>query len=350
MSVEMEQRTVDEAAVWDARLRSHSCTEQEREEFQRWLKLDPHHQTAYDRLQQSLGMLRAASDHPRLRAMRELASLAERRAQTRRRITVTAVAAGIAAIALTIGITHSNWDEPQHDLTCMAGRAPAQEALGCEVLMTSAAERRVVVLRDSSSVTLSSSTRIETEWLAHERRVRLISGRVLFRVAKDTTRPFVVTAGDRSVTALGTAFDVRLDAQRVHVTLLEGRVAVHGIGSAASEPTVELNPDQQLVALTGQAATVQTVDGMQESAWAQGQVYFSDEPLPAAVAEMNQHSTLQVVIADPTLSAYRVNGMFRTDNQDGFVSAITSYFPIEARPDGAGRIVLRSRSQGDPLE
>jgi len=212
--------------------------------------------------------------------------------------------------------------------------------------VTAATERRTVSLPDGSSVTLNASTRIETEWLAHERRILLVSGQALFRVAKDKTRPFIVTVGDRTVTALGTAFDVRLDADKVQVTLLEGRVAVRGVGLAAHQPTLELTPNQQLIAIDGELPIVQAVDTTRSSAWAEGQVYFTDAALPAAVAEMNQYSAQQIVVEDPTLSQYHVNGMFRAGNQDGFVGAITSYFPIDARPDGQGHIVLRSRPQG----
>lgn len=211
--------------------------------------------------------------------------------------------------------------------------------------MTAATERRTVSLPDGSSVTLNASTRLETEWLDHERRIHLVSGQALFRVAKDKARPFIVTVGDRTITALGTAFDVRLDADKVQVTLLEGRVAVRGVGKAAQQPTLELKPNQQMVALGGELPTVQSVDTTLASAWAEGQLFFTDKALPAAVAEMNHYSARQIVVADPALSEYRVNGMFRAGNQDGFVSAITSYFPIDARPDDEGRIVLKSRSQ-----
>ena len=40
------------------------------------------------------------------------------------------------------------------------------------------------------------------------RQVALISGQALFDVAKDPSRPFVVSADNRSVVAVGTAFDV----------------------------------------------------------------------------------------------------------------------------------------------
>jgi transmembrane sensor len=349
MISDIAQRTIDEAAAdWDVRLRSHRCTANDRDKFNAWLERDFRHRAAYERLQSGLATLCAASDHPQLRALSEVASLAERRATGRHRFTAWAMAAGIAALALTVGVLSWHWSPmPQIALrTAVSTARPRNSAT--EALVTAATERRAVSLPDGSSVTLNASTRIETEWLAHERRIRLLSGQALFRVAKDKTRPFIVTVGDRTVTALGTAFDVRLDADKVQVTLLEGRVAVRGVGKAAHQPTLELTPNQQFIAVDGELPTVQAVDTTRASAWAEGQVYFTDEALPAAVAEMNQHSAQQIVVADPTLSQYRVNGMFRAGNQDGFVGAITSYFPIDARQDADGHIVLRSRPQGAP--
>ena len=340
------QRTIDEAAAgWDVLLRSHRCTADDRDNFNTWLEQDSRHRVAYERLQSGLATLCAASHHPQLRALSEVASLAERRAAERHRFTTWAAAAGIAAVTLTVAVL--SWHRsPTPQIAVRTAVTTAQpRALGTEALVTGATERRTVSLPDGSSVTLNASTRVETEWLAHERRIRLVSGQALFRVAKDKTRPFIVTVGDRTVTALGTAFDVRLDANKVQVTLLEGRVAVRGVGIAAHQPTLELKANQQLIAVDGELPIVQAVDTMRASAWAEGQVYFTDKALPAAVAEMNQYSAQQIVVADPALSQYRVNGMFRAGNQDGFVGAITSYFPIDARPDGEGRIVLRSRTQ-----
>jgi len=347
MNADTQRRAINEAAAyWDVRLRSHTCAAEDREAFGAWMGADTRHRTAYERLQSVLATLRAASDHPQLRALREVASVAERRAAGRGRFVSWAVAAGIAAMTVTAGIVTWYWLPTSQGVA--QGPILAATALnqGAEWLVTGASERRTVSLPDGSSVTLNASTRLETEWLAHERRVWLVAGQALFRVAKDKARPFIVAAGDRTVTALGTAFDVRLEADRVQVTLLEGRVAVRGVGKASQQPMLELKPSQQLVAVDGDVPMVRVVDTVRVSAWAEGEVFFTDEALPAAVAEMNQHSSQQIVVADPALSQYRVNGMFRVGNQDGFVGAVTSYFPIEARPDGQGRIVLTSRQRG----
>src|SRR5690606_27077091 len=57
----------------------------------------------------------------------------------------------------------------------------------------------------------------------------LDKGQAFFRVAKDRRYPFVVSAAGRTVTALGTAFDVRVDSGALKVVLVEGKVRVESI-------------------------------------------------------------------------------------------------------------------------
>ena len=347
MTSRVRTAIVDEnAANWDARLRSHDCSAEERERFNIWLNEDPRHVEAFNRLQAVLSSLREASEHPQLRALREAARVAERRSAHLRMATQWSLAAGVAALVLAIAYWSWTWRKPLMPPIMAGSEATAVNSVleGTGELVTGLRERRTVALPDGTSATLNASTRLQTEWLPHERRIRLVAGQALFRVAKDKTRPFIVTAGDRTVTAVGTAFDVRLDADKVQVTLLEGQVAVKGLGSASNQPTLELRPSQQLIAIGGAPPTVRAVNVETASAWAEGQVFFTDEALPVAVAEMNQYSAQQVV-AGPELCDYRVNGMFRAGNQDGFVGALTSYFPIDAHRDNQGRLVLERRRE-----
>ncbi|MGH8210686.1 MAG: FecR family protein, partial [Steroidobacteraceae bacterium] len=318
------------AASWDARLRSHRCTDDDRAAFRVWCEADPRHQGAVDRLQQALATLRQAGEHPQVRALREVASVADKRTADRRRLWGAALAAGVLAAAAALTVTRvQQWEPPVTAATTSIG-VPVNMALSPGGGFASALnERRTIALRDGSSVTLNAATHIDTEWLPKERRIRLLSGQAVFRVAKDPTRPFIVTVGDRTVTALGTAFDIKLDADKVQVTLMEGRVVIGGLGKAAAQPTLELTPNEQLVATAGEAPKVRRVDIASATGWAEGQVYFTDETLSAAVAEMNQYSAEQITLGDPTLRDYRVNGMFRAGNQDGFAGALADYYPID---------------------
>jgi transmembrane sensor len=331
------------AADWDARLRSHRCTDADRSEFKAWCDQDQRHREAFDRLQRSLAALRQAADHPQIRALREMATIGERGFSARRIAWGAAIAASIAGVfviaAYRAGPGIATWQQPTN-----AGNTAAVQP----AFVTAADELRTVTLPDGSSVTMNAGTQIQTAWLPGERGIRLLSGQAFFRVAKDPTRPFVVTAANHTVTALGTAFDVKLETDKVQVTLVEGRVAVRGIGKAAGQPMTELAPHEQLAAADGALPTVRAVDVAMSVGWAEDQVFFTDESLARAVAEMNRHSAEQIVLDDPSLARYQVNGMFLAGNQRGFVSALSTYYPIEYRRDARGRIVLTRRQDSPP--
>ncbi len=339
-----DQNVDERAAAWDARLRSPDCSAAERAQFGVWLEADHRHRDAFDRLQAALAAVRAASERPQIRALLESARLVERESLRRQQVTRWVIAASVvlAVAGSALGLFH---EYRQRNLgPAQTNTVPVSDGASDTSLAwsTGPRERKTVALPDGTLATLNASTRLQTEWLPHERRIKLLAGEVLFRVAKDKSRPFIVTAGNRTVTALGTAFDVRLASDKVQVTLLEGRVVVKGLHTAARQPPLNLEPSQQLIALADQMPTIHQVDVAVASAWADGQVLFTDRALPDAVAEMNQYSTRQI-IATSELARYRVNGMFRAGNQDGFVSALTAYFPIDVREDEQGRLVLEDR-------
>ena len=330
------------AAAWDARLRSPHCSAADRAEFKIWREQASDHRGVFDSLQHALEVLRHGGEHPQIRALQEMAHIAEHRHADWRRHWRSALAAclliGGVVTTLTLDRSPVQSIAPSKAVTTL-GAVPAEASR----FVTESHERRTVGLPDGSSITLSAATSIETTWLPHERRIRLLGGQALFRVAKDPIRPFVVTVGNRTVTALGTAFDVKLRGDRVQVTLVEGRVAVRGVGEVAMQPLVELAPHEQLVVTGTQVPKVRLVDLATVTSWAEGQVYFTDEALATSVATMNQYSVDQIVIGDPSLNSYRVNGMFRAGNQAGFVAALADYFPIEVRREDTGRVILMPR-------
>ena len=100
-----------------------------------------------------------------------------------------------------------------------------------------------VVLPDGSNVWLNaaSSLRYPTAFAGDRRTVEL-SGEAYFEIAKDTRRPFVVSAKGMHVQVLGTAFNLMAypDEAAVNTTLVDGAVRV-----AAGKSSLLLNPDEQ---------------------------------------------------------------------------------------------------------
>jgi transmembrane sensor len=208
-------------------------------------------------------------------------------------------------------------------------------------------------LADGSTVDLNAQTSLEVVFTTRQRNVRLSRGEAYFHVAKNPRRPFIVTAADRRVIAVGTAFNVRLDADSMSVTLVEGKVRTEQMGATQGEGEVFLAPGQQLVtkrqggaralARPAPAYFLRTTDVEKVTGWRAGRVFLDDLPLVDAVAEMNRYSTVQIVVTEPLLRNLRVSGMFRAGEQDAFVAALEQYYPILAKRRGEREIVLTVR-------
>jgi len=191
-------------------------------------------------------------------------------------------------------------------------------------------------------VYLNTATHIVVHYDRHSRRVELEAGEALFDVAKSSDRPFMVTAGDRQVTALGTSFVVRRDAQRLAVTLVEGKVTVN--------QTFTLSPGQRLTLTPGGGARLDMPSLEIATAWRRGQVILDDTPLSSAVAEMNRYSPVELVIEQPEAGRLLISGLFQAGDSASFARAIAATYGLTALNKG-DRIVLAGvpRSGGQPV-
>src|SRR4029453_14217400 len=91
--------------------------------------------------------------------------------------------------------------------------------------------------------------------------------------------------------------------------------------------------------------SVRTIDVAKITGWRNGRIFLDDQPLAAAVAEMNKHSPVQVVISDASLEALHINGMFRAGEQERFVAALEAYFPSVAGRRTESQIILTEKQR-----
>lgn len=326
------------AAEWDAKLRGARTTPRDVEAFNAWLEQDGAHRAANGRLQSALSILRDNAHQDELNTLRTDAWGIVQRAKRRRFVTIIASAAA-AVLLLFVGITTQLKiaGDP-------VGRTPADT-----VFATSANQRTKVRLADKSVITLDAGTQLTARLGPTRREVTLLSGRALFEVAEDKRRPFVVKAKGRTITALGTVFDVSLSSQELRVTLAEGAVSVRPARPQPGKGQQILKPRQQFIERVGAAApTLRFVDAGRALGWTEGQIYFEDEPLATAVEEMNRYSRAEIVV-DAAAAQLRINGMFRTSNQAGFLEALELALPVKVRRDDQGRILVAG-PHGDKIE
>jgi transmembrane sensor len=175
---------------------------------------------------------------------------------------------------------------------------------------TDIGERRSLTLADGSTVDLNARSSIRVEFSKSERRVDLLGGQVLFRVAKDSQRPFIVRSGDATVRVIGTEFNVYRKSSGTTVTVLEGRVAA-GLTDQLGSAAVLLSAGEQVTVTPTAVPKPHPADLAATTAWVQRRMMvFDDTKLADVVEEFNLYNRRQLTIESATLSDLRVSGVY----------------------------------------
>lgn len=280
--------------------------------FESWLARSPEHRLAYWRLENAWRNAdRLASRSP----------ISVRRPSGRRWMRPAALAAGfVLAACLGGGAWHLVRQPPEQNLATEVGG------------------RRMATLADGSAIELNADTRVRTRLDGQGREVWLDQGEAYFEVAHDPGRPFVVHAGSRAVTVLGTRFLVKRIGDRVTVAVRDGKVKVQGDRIAARPLT--LTPGQIAVADGGSTLiATQSVEKVEEAlSWRTGFITFDNTSLAEAAAEFNRYNLKKMVVA-PEVADIRISGVFEARNVAAFSRLMRDGLDLEV-VDAGGRVSI----------
>jgi transmembrane sensor len=325
-----EEATRTAAADWLVRLQASDLDEAEALAFDAWLAADAANAAAYDATL-SVAMELEASAAAVAGALKAAPGRRAAPARSRGARRGWLIAGGFAAAA-TIAL---------------AVMPIGSFETATQTFATAKGEHRSVKLADGSTIDLNAGSRLTVRLGAHDRRIVLPEGEVMFDVAADSTRPFLIAAGDRTVRVVGTRFDVRRRAGLLSVTVERGVVEVQPADGAAGR-TFRLHPGQRLDHVEGAASvSVSAVDPLQVSSWRNGRLIYRDQPLGDVVADLNQQFPRPILIGDPALAQTRVSGVLVLDDQAAVIRRLALLAPIKALPSADG-IVLRSDPAAKP--
>lgn len=337
-----ESSSTEQAAAWYARHRSGPLSEADEARFAAWLKTDAANVTAWKEFGQLWARVEAVRDDPTILALREAA---RRRMKARPSVPrawgtgAALVASVVLGVAIWWGLRGS---VPQPT-------RPPEPSL-VRYASTEIGERSILVLLDGSKVTLNTASAVRADYTGPERRVTVVRGEAFFNVAKDPTRPFIVSARSREVIAVGTAFDVRLQPQQLRVTLVEGKVRVVPASSAAIDAAVKsalpvtLEAGMALVASDDGVNRIEKDDALRATSWLSGKLVFEDERLADVVAEMNRYCRQKLEIATAALGERKVSGVFDATDAGSLAKGLQDYGIARLTQQSATRIVLDSPS------
>lgn len=349
-SADAQKRIEQEASYWLARL-DGAESQQDAETFARahaqWLASDPRHLRAWQRMNdiwqdidlladdfpnaaQSIKPRHAPDDAEIINFARNThptdtdtgknlsavfsGSSGQPQAHAKRRpwrvVTSSALAASIALAALFGGMYY----------------LPRQTA----DLVTGYGEVRTTELPDGSVIALNTDTLIDVDYSGDARRITLISGEAVFTVSPDKTRPFIVTSGNGTATALGTVYGVRKYGENATVTVLESKVGVQC-------QCDNIGPDEQIVVLPGQKiqygpsgmGKVEST-ALTETSWLDGKLVFRNERLDDAIAKINRYHYGIIRLANRSRADERINGVVNLDNPTAMVDTLKDAMNLDS--------------------
>lgn len=309
------------AARWLERRQRDDWSEEDQVELDTWLSSSLANRTAYWRVKDS--WVRA----DRLRALGTPALEANKVEPSRPFLPlIFKLAAGIAAVAI-LGV----------------GTAALFRTTNEHTYSTDIGGRELLSFADGTRIELNTNTVLRTRMTTQERTVWLDKGEAYFRVKHDARHPFVVYAGARRITDLGTAFLVRREMRHLDVALLEGRVRVGATDSLTHSQNALLVPGDEAVATAHSlyvehkgASTLQN-----EVSWRRGVLTFKYTPLADAVAELNRYNRQKLVVADPALAHTTIYGIFPTDDVEAFVDVVKHVLGLHVARHNGNIVILR---------
>lgn len=339
------ERIVDEAADWFSLLQDPESKPEDREAFAQWLSASAEHVREYlalTALRTNLSQLKSTQTvdellqlaqsghadnvipldlHGDRKTLSPPRAGEEEGARGSGRARLYAIAAGLAAIALTAFFflrTNPN----------------------TVTYTTERGEQKSFTLPDGSVVTLNAVSELKLNFTDKYRDIRLETGEALFEVAKNPHRPFRVLTNDAIIQAVGTRFNVYHRRADTTVSVVEGTVEIqpaHDEKNQSSKPApapirvikgqrahVDLASQlakldtASVVSAASQPVTVTAANTEADTAWRQRRLIFESKPLGAIVEEFNLYNDTRLTVTDPKLSDLQISGNFNANDPHSF--------------------------------
>ncbi|WP_231491797.1 FecR family protein [Microbulbifer sp. HZ11] len=321
---------LDQACAWIARLRSDAISDAERRAFAAWMSGSAANREAFDEMTELWGDLGALSHMPLDDLYPESVPSSSHRATSQPASNTAAGPADTAAAS-------TGWNLPQWLMggsavaACLAvalwvgnewlQKAPVQQ----QIYATAVGETRTVSLADGSQVQLNTNSELIVNFSRDERRTQLLRGEAYFDVARQTSRPFTVAAGEANIRVLGTQFNVERNPDNTRVSVTGGTVAVSEARTASGlQPeSVKLTRNQKVSVSNSGLSEVARTSADEALDWTRGQLVFDHTPLDEVLEELNRYLKVPAAAA-PNVGDQTLSGTFELTDPESTLAAIAA--------------------------
>lgn len=213
------------------------------------------------------------------------------------------------------------------------------------VATTGKGEQVTISLPDGTQVTLNAESRLSynlSNFNSDERRVAF-DGEGYFRVAKNPSRPFSITAKGLKVSVLGTTFNLRARSAEAtaELSLEEGSVRFQSLKTGQD---VILSPNQKAILdqINGTVTVEESSYTTDASAWRRGELVFRNVPFAEVLEEIEEIYHVSIAIETKGLNYQDdlFTGVLSRTNINEVLEVIEHSYHLKATlKDGTIRLV-----------
>lgn len=188
------------------------------------------------------------------------------------------------------------------------------------------------ILPDGSKLSIDTKSNLQIEYFKDKRKVFLENGQVLFEVAKDKSRPFIITSGKTSIEVVGTKFEVKNLEHITTVSVEEGVVKV-SFNNHALLPNQDISllkkGEKIVISDLGKITYLGKTDIEEIAPWRNDELIFRKITLKEAFDTFSRYQDLKVEFQNKNFENKLFSGKFNTLEIDKFLFAIQKIYPIK---------------------
>ncbi|MBO9488784.1 FecR domain-containing protein [Endozoicomonas sp. G2_1] len=334
---------LEQASLWVSRM-DRGLTGAEKQALQTWIKESKAHEQA---------LMKMASLWDDLTVLEELKSLFPlAKAKSKRQVLLPlAMAASVALVSL-VSMNVFFDATPTQLWTAFNSTEQSQK------YRTEIGEQSSFSLPDGSVLQLNTNSVVTISYANDKRLLTLEQGEANFDVAKDKSKPFVVSVGNKSFTALGTVFNIQKTTESdIELTVTEGQVLINQ-STDITETLQDISQQlpiadlEGLLVQTGEKAVIENnaptpVEKISEEqverdlAWQTGKLIFDGESLSDVLKEVSRYNDANFDVIDSQLNELKISGYFKAGDINGLLESLSYNFDIDYQKKSNGMIVLR---------
>ncbi len=339
-----EDQVLDQASDWIAKL-DKGLNKPQVIAFQQWLYICPENMATMLEVAQMLDKMddvsRLADMFPRTNSK-----------QTKRPVWLGAIAASIFIVFSFSFLVSFN------DIDVFSIEQSKVVTANSFSYQTEIGETSTIQLPDNSELLLNTNSSVKITYTAQARVIELQQGEIHIDVAHDSARPLSVLAGGQVIQAVGTAFNVQLEADRVELIVTQGKVLVqekpiedfqllidtnntklsHNQRSVSKDEKIELTLGKHVFVKT---VKVDTREIATKLSWRKGKLIFTGESLEDVLVEISRYTKVQFELEqNNNLKDVKVAGVFKTGDVTGLLKVLSRNFNINHEQVTKDRIKL----------